>query len=368
LNILYAVNTDLSSSTVVIVGSGIAGSACAQALAVAGCAVQVVDRARGVGGRLATRRLAWSDDAGHRVAALDHGAPAFGARGDEFREWLAGLDRAGIVTPWWPALAADSRPLDQPLPLYLPRPDMPSLCRWLLRGVPVTSGMTVDGLRRGPQGWQLESAGASLPGRFDAVVLAIPPARAAALLAPHRSDWAQRASLALMQPCWTLMGVSRRPARGLRWDLGRPEQGPLGWVVRNDAKPGREPAVDDAHWVLHARPSWSRQHLEQTSDWVQARMQAALQDWLGESLEWRHAVVQRWRHATPHPAGALLRQGWWDSRLGLGVCGDFLGGAGVEGAWLSAQSVSESILQSGMFGPAVPAAPGSALSEQGLAA
>jgi hypothetical protein len=368
LNILAAVEQSLSSSSVVIIGSGLAGAVCAHSLSVAGCAVHVVDKSRGVGGRLATRRLAWADAAGPQQAALDHGAPAFAARGDEFRQWLAGPERAGIVTPWWPALAADSRPLDQPLPLYLPRPDMPSLCRWLLRGIPVTKSFAVEGLRYGPQGWQLEAAGASLPGRFDAVVLAIPPAQAAALLAPHRSDWAQRACLALMQPCWTLMGVSRRPARGFRWDLGRPEQGPLAWVVRNDAKPGREPAVDDAHWVLHARPGWSRQHLEQTADWVQARMQAALQDWLGESLEWRHAVVHRWRHATPHPACALLRQGWWDARLGLGVCGDFLGGVGVEGAWLSAQSVSEAMLRGGTLGPAVPAAPRGALPAQPLAA
>jgi hypothetical protein len=79
-------------------------------------------------------------------------------------------------------------------------------------------------------------------------------------------------------------------------------------------------------------------------------------------------VVHRWRHATPHPAGALLRQGWWDARLGLGVCGDFLGGVGVEGAWLSAQSVSEAMLRGGTLGPAVPAAPRGALPAQPLAA
>ena len=42
-----------------IVGAGVAGAACARALADAGCAVQVFDKSRGVGGRMATRRASW---------------------------------------------------------------------------------------------------------------------------------------------------------------------------------------------------------------------------------------------------------------------------------------------------------------------
>ncbi|MCU0921095.1 MAG: hypothetical protein MUF08_02620 [Burkholderiaceae bacterium] len=216
----------------------------------------------------------------------------------------------------------------------------------MLRDIPVISSFAVDRLWRDPFGWQLAAAGSVLPGHFDAVVLALPPAQAAPLLSPHRSDWAQRASLALMQPCWTLLGVARRPTHDLRWDVGRPEQGPLAWVLRNDAKPGRGSSAGEAQWVVHARAGWSRQHLEQPADWVQARLQAELQVWLGEPIEWQHAVVHRWRYANLQPSGAALaRQGWWDDRLGLGVCGDFLGGAGVEGAWLSAQALSSSMLQ-----------------------
>ena len=85
--------------------------------------------------------------------------------------------------------------------------------------------------------------------------------------------------------------------------------------------------------------------MEEPSASVQAQMQAALQDWLGEPVEWRHAVVHRWRYARPLPSTAApARQCWWDGARGLGVCGDFLGAAGVEGAWLSAQALIESVL------------------------
>jgi predicted NAD/FAD-dependent oxidoreductase len=334
-----------SSIRVAVVGAGVAGASCARALSLTGCAVQVVDKSRGAGGRLATRRLEWLDPRGRlRSVRLDHGAPSFTARDANFQQFLAAGAQRGALAQWTPRLADGSRPLDDAAPLWLPQPDMPSLCRGLLRDIPTTWSFTADHLRPGPLGWQIEAAGATLPGHFDAVLLALPPAQAAPLLAPHRRDWALRASLAAMHPCWTLMGVARRPARNLDWDVGRPEQGPLASVIRHDARPGRESSAEEAHWVVHARAGWSRQHLEHPADWVQARMQAALQDWLGEPVEWQHAVAHRWRYAMPQAAGESSAQRcWWDGARGLGACGDFLGGAGVEGAWLSAQAVIEAL-------------------------
>jgi predicted NAD/FAD-dependent oxidoreductase len=332
---------------VAVIGAGIAGATCARALSVSGCAVHVVDKSGGAGGRLATRRVEWLDRQGRRrIARFDHGVPAFTASGVDFRQFLANAFQPDALVQWRPTLAAGSRPLDAAGPLWLPRPDMPSLCRALLRDIPTTWSFAVDRLRHGPLGWQVEAAGTTPAAHFDAVVLALPPAQAAPLLAPHRRDWAQRASIALMQPCWTLMGVARRTARELHWDVSRPEQGPLAWVMRNEARPGREATVDETHWVVNARSGWSRQHLEQPADWVQREMQTALQDVLGEPIEWQHVAVHRWRYAMPqHSAAASARPCWWDGVRGLGVCGDFLGGTGVEGAWQSANALIEALLR-----------------------
>jgi renalase len=344
------------SFSVAVIGAGIAGASCARALASRGCAVHVVDKSRGVGGRLATRRLSWRDAEGREhVAKIDHGAPAFAARSAAFQAFLATVAQPHTLAKWAPDLAPNSRPLDDSQALWLPQPDMPALCRDLLRDIPTTLAFTVDRLLRRPRGWQVEAAGSTLDGPFDAVVLALPLPQAAPLLAPHRSDWAQRASLALMQPCWTLMGVARRPTQTLTWTVARPQGGPLSWVMRSNARPGRETPSDATQWVAHARTGWSRQHLEHDADAVQAEMQAqlqaALQAELGEPIDWQHAVVHRWRYAMAQPQNNVAPSlpCWWDTARGLGVCGDVLGSTGatgrtgVEDAWRSAQALAHAM-------------------------
>jgi predicted NAD/FAD-dependent oxidoreductase len=189
---------------------------------------------------------------------------------------------------------------------------------------------------------------------FDAIVLALPPAQAAPLLGPHRPDWARHAAMVPMQPCWTLMGIADDPtpavgqARdgGPDWALARPATGALAWVLRSDARPGRVRVPGQAHWVAHARAGWSRRHLEQPPEWVRQQLQAELAETLGRPIDWLHSAVHRWRYAQPQsPHGSSAAGCWWDPVQRLGVCGDFFGGCGVEGAWQSAQSMALALTQ-----------------------
>ena len=339
--------TPNKKQSVAVIGAGIAGAACARTLSLAGCSVHVFDKSRGPGGRLATRRVDWVDRQGQACTTrLDHGAVGITARGAAFQSFVDQAVHAGALAEWAPAVAAGSLPAEEDGRLYVPVPDMPALCRRLLDGATATWSFAVDGLHKSPCGWQVQAGGERHTLQFDAVVLALPPAQAAPLLSPHRLDWARHASVVPMQPCWTLMGIAEAPEPALGWDLARPSTGPLAWVLRNDARPGRARVPGQAHWVVHARTGWSRRHLEQPAVWVQQQMQAALAECLGQRVDWHHCTVHRWRYALPQAHGtAPAAMFWWDAAQGLGVCGDFLGGCGVEGAWLSAQSLSAALLQ-----------------------
>ena len=96
---------------------------------------------------------------------------------------------------------------------------------------------------------------------------------------------------------------------------------------------------------MHARPGWTRQHIEQPAGEVVSLMQAALADYLRQPVQWQHCIAHRWRYASPRTMEAApTRPSWWDAALGLGVCGDFFGHSGIEDAWQSSRSLHAALL------------------------
>jgi len=86
---------------VAIVGAGIAGLSCALRLQQDGCNVTVLDKGRGAGGRMSTRRIAMpgGEGAGGEVA-FDHGAQYLTMRDPAFVEAMHGWEAAGVVARW----------------------------------------------------------------------------------------------------------------------------------------------------------------------------------------------------------------------------------------------------------------------------
>ncbi|MCT7957793.1 NAD(P)/FAD-dependent oxidoreductase [Laspinema palackyanum] len=77
---------------IAVIGAGIAGLTCAQQLRCLGRSVVVLEKSRGVGGRVATRRL--------YDTQADFGAPFLDPRGMLSQQLVQVLSRAGIVVPW----------------------------------------------------------------------------------------------------------------------------------------------------------------------------------------------------------------------------------------------------------------------------
>lgn len=345
-------------SRIGIVGAGLAGAACARALADAGCEVQVFDKSRGVGGRMATRRAAWMRQGElAQTLVFDHGVPWWTAGSRAFEVFLLEAEEAGHVRRWAPRLApAPGEPSADGPPGWVAVPDMPALCRAMLRGLPVHLGRPVTALQPGEGGWQLLAESDVLARELDAVVLAIPPSQSLVLWEPHRPRWATPSLAHPMSPCWTLMALTEEPAAGsdaapgLPWDEMCPPGPPLARVIRQDVKPGRPRVAGLAQWVVHAEPGWSREHLEAAPEQVQAALQRALEQALGTTLHWHHSVVHRWRYAQPLVAevgstAAGQTECLWDPLCALGACGDHLAGGGVEAAWASGRALARSMFR-----------------------
>lgn len=308
---------------IAVIGAGLAGVTCAQGLAQAGRRVALFDKSRGVGGRMATRR-------GESVA-FDHGAQYFTARDAAFVAQVASWQQQGVVATWEARIAAWDGALTWPSqqPRYVAVPGMSALCRHAMGAVTLHAERRLLGLQRDATGWCLSFAGGEL--HAQQVVLALPAPQAAVLL-PQDHRWQAQVAAVEMSPSWTVL-LHVETSLLVQFDGCFINTGPLGWIARNNSKPGRP--TGEA-WVLQATPAWSTQHLEATPQEVIAQLLAAL----GEIVPLAAVAdvsAHRWRYALAH---APLGDGYLWGDDGLGLCGDWLHGSRVEGAWLSGRKLS----------------------------
>jgi predicted NAD/FAD-dependent oxidoreductase len=312
---------------IAVVGAGISGLACARALHSAGWPVTLFDKSRGPGGRMSTRRgEGWQ---------CDHGARHFTAESARFRAEVEHWQAAGVAARWQPRILGDDP--DASRPRFVGTPRMTSPARHLADGLDLRLAFTLRHLAHDADGWQLSSLEhGPLPARFAGLILAVPAPQAVPLLAEVAPAEAGLARQVAMAPCWTLM-LRYEHALKLPFDVARPAAGPLAWVAREASKPGRPEA---GTWLLQATPEWSAAHLEDAPDDVAAALVAAFRA-LGAPAPAAWSA-HRWRYADTRSAtaGACI----WSAERRLGLCGDWLNGGGVEGAWLSGMALADAIL------------------------
>ncbi len=314
-----------------VVGAGVAGLACAGALSRAGREVSVFEKARGPGGRTSTRR--------GEAGAFDHGAQYFTARDPGFAAAVAHWVGDGVAEPWRGRIV-EARGGGQLVERetsaarYVAVPRMSALARHLAGDLRLRCGARIESVEGEPGAWWLGEEGGGRHGVFDAVVVATPAPQAVPLLAPA-PELAARAAQAELAPCLAAMvGFAARVEADL--DGALVARGPLSWVARDSAKPGRD---SGERWVLHASPEWSAENLERAPDAFAPELVAALADLLGAGLPAvRHLAGHRWRfaRATKPLAAPFLH----DPASGLAACGDWCGGDKVEAAWRSGSALA----------------------------
>ncbi|VWB57565.1 NAD(P)/FAD-dependent oxidoreductase [Burkholderia diffusa] len=324
-----------SSSTIAIVGAGIAGLACARVLAEAGHRVTVFEKSRGVGGRTSTRRAdGWQADHGAQYFTAQH--PAFAA---EVARWVA----SGAAAPWAARVASigslGPRELLAPAQRYVGVPGMTAPARHLSVGIETVLETTITELMHDEQGWRLISAErGALAVHHDVVIVAVPAPQAVPLLRRAEPGLAVIAQRTEMRPAWAVMAqCGHLPDPG--FDAAFVNFGPLGWIAHDTSKPGR---TGVSTWVLHATPEWSQAHLEAPPERITRTLLDAFRDIVGATAD--TATAHRWRYAELAPSSVAAPGRFaWRAGPRIGLCGDWLGGGKIEGAWLSGTGLGSAV-------------------------
>ncbi len=302
---------------VVVVGAGISGLAAARQIAGAGRSVVVVDKARGVGGRMASRRMG--------EARFDHGAQFFTTRSHAFSALVADAVDAGAVTQWTSGFGADA----DGYPRWRGTDAMTSLAKWMAADLDVRLGVTVTDLAEFPARSYILTAPVPQSLAILSFSKLLPDPDTATRLATNIT---YRPTIAVMA---TFDGATNLADHG---GDQSPDDPAVTFVADNHAK-GISPV---SAVTLHLSEAWSNELWAAADSEIVERAWAAAADRLGSATV-VDASVQRWRYAGPITMWPSATEVWGTAPV-VALAGEAFDGPKVEGAFLSGQAAAASVL------------------------
>ncbi len=318
---------------VLIIGAGMAGLTAAQRLRMAGVNVRVLDKARGVGGRMATRRA--------EGGRFDHGAQYFTARDNRFRDFIEQMQNAGVVQVWSTGFRlSDGSYKADGENRYRGARGMTDIPKFMAQGLDIALQQPVQQMVYQDARWHVTTESGTTY-TADAVLMTAPVPQALAIL--DKSDIAlrgeNRADLEAVSydPCFAIMaltdGPSQLPDPGGMW-LNTDQ---LAWVADNYAKGVSEvPCI-----TLHASANYSQANLDTPREDIAAELLNAAQPYIGVTAT--SVSVQRWLYSSP--AEMYYAPTLYVTAPGpLAFAGDAFNGPRVEGAALSGLAAAEALL------------------------
>ena len=313
------INTDI-----LIVGAGMAGLLAATDLQVSGFQPLVVDKGRGVGGRLSTRRIG--------SAAFDHGAQFITARTLRFESLLEEWRGLGLLTEWY-------RGGDDDHIRWRGVPSMTAVPKHLAKSLNVRLEMKMTALKQKSSRWlAIFENGETIAA--NAVLLTAPVPQSLALLdaggVALEASMREQLEAVEYEACMAVMAVPKGGSNIPQPGFVRPASGPVALIADNQMKGvSTSPAV-----TVHATPAYSSTHWDLDRREIGRDLLAVAAPWLGSEIvefqvhAWRYA---RPRHAQDHPC-LILNQ-----THPLLMAGDAFGGPRVEGAVLSGWAAAEAL-------------------------
>ncbi len=312
------------NKTIAVVGAGISGLLLARDLQARGADVVVLEKSRGLGGRLATKRVG--------PVVFDQGAQFFTVRDEGFGRVVAEWKAAGVATTW------PGRETERVIGVG----GMTALPKALAASLTIQREHRVTRAVRHASGcWELEIENHGML-RAERLVLTAPVPQSLALLEPGllAPTLVESLSRLTYHPCLALLlgldGPSAVPPQGFA-----PAGGAIRWVADNTHKgisPGSAGAL-----TLHTTPAFAAEHYAANGDEVAALLASEVAPWLGGSKV-VSTTLHRWKFSEPkatHPEPFV-----WIPELALGFCGDAFGGPRVEGAAVSGLALAHRIAAS----------------------
>lgn len=316
----------------IILGAGLAGLTAARHLQAQGRAVAVVDKGRGLGGRLATRRIG--------EARLDHGAQFFTTRGGTFTSVVADAVADGAVKEW-------CRGFGEPdgYPRYCGATGMTDFAKWMARDLDFTLGVEIDKIVCDQESVSfLDATGAEIMSARDAVVTAPIPQmhrllERGELLSAFPVELAEALQSATYHATLALLVVVDGQPNVAEPGGMQLNAGPFTFIADNHRK-GISPIPA---LTFHAEHDYSLRRYDDDENEVRTELLELAKPWIGDAVV-VESQLKRWRYAGPT---APLPRSTHLSQIGgarIALAGDAWAGPKVEGAFNSGLAAATALL------------------------
>ncbi len=321
---------------VLIIGAGLAGLSAANDLHRAGLTVLVVDKGRGLGGRLAGRRIG--------DATFDHGAQFMTARDSRFKASVAEWIEAGVAEEWYSSYPGHANGH----PRYRGVPTMTAVAKYLATDINVLRTTRVESItQESAQDNQLWSAALDNGDTISAKALLItsPVPQTIDLLASGNiavpADKQARLDRIDYEACIAVMAVLDGPTAIAVPGATAFDEGPIGWISDNLQKGvSKIPAV-----TIHGSGDFSAKHYEDDKMQTGQTLIDAAAPYLGNAKVTEYQV-HGWRYSKPSvvdPEACMLLSESTDMPP-LALAGDAFAGPRFEGAVLSGWAAAKSLI------------------------
>lgn len=308
-----------------IIGAGLSGLSAANDLQQAGHNVLLVDKGRGLGGRLAGRRIG--------EATFDHGAQFMTTRDQRFATTVQQWVKIGVAKEWYSSYPGSSEQ-SSGHPRYRGVPTMTAIAKHLATDLNILRSVRVlDIAQQGNQWLATLDNGETVIAKSMLITSPIP--QTLELLASGNiqlsSDKQARLDRIEYEACMAVMAVLDGPSMIPAPGAIAPQDGSISWLADNQQKGvSTLPAV-----TIHGSAAFSLEHFDEDRQIVGQQLIDAAQPFLGANVT--EFQVHGWRYSKPSvvdPEACMLVSS--DTPLPpLVLAGDAFDGPRVEGAVVS---------------------------------
>lgn len=320
---------------ILVIGAGMSGLIAATELQKTGLKVACVEKARGSGGRLSSKRI--ESEKNQKMISFDLGCSSFDAKTELFRNQLEHWVSQDVAKLW--------RFTDSFGSQYVATPRSSSITRYLADQLDVNFATRITEIHKDGDLWSVyvgEKDQRILFARTKHIIFATPPQQAADLL-PENHAFITALSQPILLPQWVLM-LNVKGHLNLSDDYYEFTDSIISRLILEQSKPERSESGDHQVWVVQANAEWTSNNLDTDKAKLEHELVAELASKTGSPIIIDDSYMHRWLYSVAQTTD-LTGKMFLNDENGIWFCGDYLADttqlSGVEAAFTSAYQLAK---------------------------